>query len=72
MFLQWRGRLYESLLVTVHFIGIEVSTKYLFSPREEIVQAVSRPNEEDDKLIVVEPAVPSRRKAYACLSTCIW
>ena len=39
---------------------------------EEIVPAMSRPDESHDKPFIVEPAVPSYSKAYACLSTYIW
>ena len=46
--------------------------KYNILTEEEPIMAVSRLDEEDDKLIADKPAVPCHREAYACLSTCIW
>ena len=47
---------------------------YSVLSEEEILQAVSRPDEEDeeeeDELIRAAPTVPSHNEAYACLSMC--
>ena len=56
----------EWLTVDRHKPGYTVMTE------EEIVQAVGRPDKEDDELIADERAVPSHNEAYACLSTCVW
>ena len=45
---------------------------YTALTKEEMVQAVSRPDEEDNELIADERAVPSHGEAYVCLLICIW